>query len=284
MFRYAEAIKVMIALTEKRYNPNAPLSQASCESCRRLKIPCTHIEPEHLSLETLVRECKFATSAFIRGRFSDERFGYELFRRALDKQEELAWLSLVDVYNPLVSRWAKSHPSLMATFEDADYFVNRAFERLWRNVATQPGKFAKFANLKSILRFLKLCVHSAVMDDAPKSPPTRELEMVVGDEKLEVEISVPFKRGEDAQKEFWQVIDKQLRSEEERVVMYGFFVYGMKNREIYAENANLFKDTKQLANLRLNVLRRLARLPQFEQVLRDLIEDNFDSYGAGLSC
>lgn len=271
----------MIALSDQRFNPNMLPLQVSCESCHRLKIPCIHIQPEQLPLETLVRECKTATADFMRGQFSDERFGYELFRRALDKQEELAWLSLVEAYNPLVRGWVKSHPSLTVSFEDIDYFANRAFERLWRNVATQPRKFEQFGNLKSILRFLKMCVHSAVMDDAPKSPPTHNLDTLMGDEKLVEKVSVPFSRGEDAQKEFWQLIDSYLRSEEERMVVYGFFVYGMKNREIYAANPDLFKDTKQLANLRLNVLRRLARLPQFEQVLRDLIEDSF---GSGLSC
>lgn len=232
-----------------------------------------------LPLDTLTAICHTETDNYLRGRLFDSRYGRELFRRALtnektlDNHSELAWESVLQVYGGMVANWVRKHPSFFMRDEDVAYYVNRAFERLWRNIACKYGKFEQFKDLKALLRFLKMCVHSAVMDDAPRNAPDSISVVSLSDQTDQLTLSTQLDLSPLTQGEFWQMIAEHLQSEAEKVAMVGYFYYGMKNRELYAQYPTLFRNTKQLSNIRLNVLRRLARLPQFEQRLREFVDD-----------
>lgn len=225
-----------------------------------------------MSLNQLEAACAQQTARFLRGHDADASFGYELFRRALDLQNNRAWEAVWRVYGDMVAGWVQSHPAFHSSTEEAAYFANRAMERLWINVACKEGKFSNFTTLAAVLRFLKLCVHSAVIDDGPRRPPQAislvKLDDEVGHDQFAVKLDLsPLNKGA-----FWQLIDGHLRSELERIVVLGYFFYGIKNRELYALYSDRFDSSKQIANMRLSVLRRLARLPQFEDTLGDLID------------
>lgn len=276
----------MFTLTETVQHPQLETRNHPCETCQRKQLVCHHIDVSQMAIKFLEIESAKANSGFLNGRFSDTRFGFELFRRALEEHNEEAWCALLRVYHSLVIGWVRSHPNFQFHNEEAAYFVNRAFERLWRNIALKAGKFDKFSELKAILRFLKMCTHSAVIDDAPHQPaslvPLAETDN--GFEDDSVELSVQFDLSPLNKNQFWQLIDAKLQNNEERIVMIGFFYYGMKNREIYAQHPHLFRDTKQIANLRLNVLRRLGRMPQLKGYLQDLIDDSEYYPQQGFSC
>lgn len=225
-------------------------------------------DPTRLPIDLLEEQCLIESQRFQRTGHSATEFGYELCRRALKLQSEVAWVVLMRVYNQLVAHWVRNHPSFASSGEDESYFVNRAFERLWRNIACKPHKFEKFDTLQGLLRFLKLCVHSAVMDDGPRRTPIAETSLETVETLLIGRSGVQL----DTRNQFWQVVQQHLNSEAERIVIAGYFLYGMKNRELAATYPDLFQDSKQLSNLRLTVLRRLARIPAFESKLRDMIE------------
>lgn len=234
-------------------------------------------EIHQLPLDTLASVCRVETDNFLRKRLSDPRYGFELFRRALQGHSDLSWEAILGVYGYLVSSWVRKHPSFPMRDEDINYYVNRAFERLWRNIACKQDKFSKFNNLKSILRFLKMCVHSAVMDDAPRNAPDTIDILSFSGRGAQLDIIEPFTLSQFNKDEFWQLVMAQLNSTAEQVAIIGYFYLGMKNRELYSNYPDLFRSTKQLANIRLNVLRRLARLPQFEQRLSDFLDSGASS-------
>ena len=239
--------------------------------------------PTRLPLDELEACCLREAQRFQRTGQSDSEFGFELCRRALVLQSEQAWSILMRVYGRLVHHWIVTHPNYNHSQEEVDYYVNRTFERLWRNVALKPHKFDKFSTLGALLSFLKLCAHSAVIDDAPKKAANRELPIADFAESLvdpcNIRLSTSF------QAAFWEQVENHLRNEAERTVIIGYFYYGLKNRELAAMYPQLFQNAKQLANLRLTVLRRLARVPAFEQALRAFIEqeDSF-RFGHSLIC
>ena len=88
--------------------------------------------------------------------------GYGLFQQAIVQRVAEAWEQIYQLYTPLVQKWVVRHPSFANTGEDVDYFVNRAFEKMWR--ALTPEKFANFPELKSLLAYLKMCVNSVIID------------------------------------------------------------------------------------------------------------------------
>lgn len=251
-----------------------------------------------LSIEELVQFTQREMRRYLRTSESDTQYSYELFRRALDAQDEAAWYALSTVYHGLLKSWVTNHSKFASSGEDAEYFVNRALERLWRYVALRPGKFANFGDVAALLQYTKMCVHAAVMDDAPAMPVVADLHVLTdGDAGAERELEVrpnqvsieqqercnhlvqdDFEKVE--QSEFWLRVDKFLLDETERIVLFGFFVEGLKNREMLALYPEHFDDTKQISNKRTSILRRLSRNPEFKEVLQDFFHDDRDLSGA----
>jgi hypothetical protein len=223
-------------------------------------------------LRELEQCCLQETAAFRAGSHTNGQYGYELLRRALAEHREPAWEAVLRLYSRQVTQWVRSHPSFAFSIEEEGYYVNRAFERLWRSVALTPQKFERFDSLAALLRFLKLCVHSAVLDDGPSTTAAASMvplhdvsPTALADDSVDLYPSRTT--------EFWSLIDAHLKDKRERIVIYGYFYYGIKNRELLTLFPDAFESSKQLANLRITVLRRLARVPQFEVALRDMVND-----------
>lgn len=204
---------------------------------------------------------------------ADTKASYELFRRALSERNESAWAAVTELYHGMVKKWILNHSKFADSGEEADYFVNRAFERLWRYVACKPGKFAQFDELASILQYLKLCAHASVMDDAPAlSVPT--VSFAPDDGYAYTEDPADMTGGDESyreieQSELWQTIESYLLDETERIVLFGFFVEGLKNRELLNLYPDRFEDAKQISNKRTAILRRLSRNEEFTEILQE---------------
>jgi len=167
-----------------------------------------------------------------------------------------------------VTGWVRRHPAFPESGEEASYFVNRAFEKMW--AALTPTKFLRFPNLKSLLRYLQVCVHSVILDHVRAA------------EQATVEIQVEFSfQGNGAnlpvveeqalarvqRQEFWAKITVRLRNDKERRVLYGSFVLGLKPRELYAEFQNTFSDVNEIYRIKENVLARLRRDAELAELL-----------------
>ena len=117
---------------------------------------------QSLSLSGVARRCAEESDHFFHRREHDPRFCFELFRRAIEERDERAWSLLCDQYRPLVAGWVKRNEAFAGSKENASFFVNGAFAKMWS--AVTPEKFADFDDLKSLLRYLQLCVASVIMD------------------------------------------------------------------------------------------------------------------------
>src|SRR5262245_34251742 len=115
-----------------------------------------------LHLSELARRCAEETERFFAGRGHDSQFCFELFRQAIVEGDAAAWDLVYRQSESLVTGWVVRHTALEASGEAAPYFVNRAFEKMW--AALTPEKFRDFPDLKFLLRYLQMCVHSVLMD------------------------------------------------------------------------------------------------------------------------
>jgi DNA-directed RNA polymerase specialized sigma24 family protein len=221
-----------------------------------------------LALATVARRCAQETDLFFQRQRYDPRFCYELFRRAIAGRSQRAWELVYTQYTPLVMGWVNRHPAFAESGEEVQYFVNRAFERMWRAVTAE--KFSRFRDLKSVLRYLQMCVHSVVLDrvrSAGHAMVARQVEdstagNVVGDRVHEDPALANVRR-----QEFWKQIDARLRNEQERQVVYGSFVLALKPREVVARYPDTFGDVKQVYRIKENVLARLGRDAELENIL-----------------
>jgi hypothetical protein len=216
--------------------------------------------PIQLSIAGLTHRCAQETHRFFQRQAYDPAYCHELFRRAVVENNQEAHTCIYVQYEPLVSGWVERHPSFPVSGEEVQYFVNRAFEKLWRVLT--PEKFARFAELRALLSYLKMCTHSVIVDSA------RARHHVFVDEEPDQVLASLASRQEDVesnairraqQQAFWQLIDARLNDEKERIVVYGSFVLALKPRDLYQQYGQLFADVKEIYRTKQNVMERLRR-------------------------
>ena len=213
-----------------------------------------------MDLLEVARRCSDETERYFAQRNHDPRFCFELFRRAIRERVERAWDLIYLQYRPLVLGWVRRHPAFAASGEDSGYFANCAFERMW--TAIPPERFERFPNLKSLLRYLQMCVSSVIIDHARASRlETLELEA----QRLEADAarSAAWAQTEALarieREELWSQIGRRLLSNKEHIVVQDSFVLGFKPRQVFSRHRDIFADVTEIYRIKENVLARLRR-------------------------
>ncbi|HZD10860.1 MAG TPA: sigma-70 family RNA polymerase sigma factor [Candidatus Binatia bacterium] len=219
-----------------------------------------------LSLTSLAQHCAEESDHFFHRRDHDPRYCFELFRRAIVEHNERAWTYLCDNYRPLVGGWVRRNRAFASSGEEIDYFVNGAFAKMWSAMSAE--KFDSFSDLKSLLRYLQLCVSSVVTDHARNAEYHEMLEdlppSVEEDEGKGVE-DVALARTE--REDFWQAISQRLNDDKERLVLHYSYIVGFKPGQIYDEKQDVFEDVHEIYRIKENVLARLRRDTGLQELL-----------------
>jgi len=229
-----------------------------------------HVDP-HVRLLTivgLVHRCAQETELFFQRKPYDPRYCFELFRRAIVGRNQQAWESIYGQYLRLVTGWVQRHPLHATSGEEAQFFANSAFEKMW--TALTPEKFERFPDLKSVLRYLQMCVHSAIVDYVRQAAYTTEefsadlspLDDQDSGADLEAQVL-----GQVNNEEFWRLISERLNDDKERRVVYGCFILDLKPRELHAQSGRMFADVSEIYRVKQNVLTRLRRDPALAKFL-----------------
>ena len=190
----------------------------------------------------------------------DEDIAYKLFQRALVTRDEAAWAALYAKYRGLVRAWLVQQPGV-ASADDLDDLAVRAFARFWQ--AVPPERFVLFPNLASLLRYLKLCAVTALIDEGrarhtgecrpvgnEPAPPTS----AAGIEDLVLDRL--------AAESLWQAVEAALPDPAERLVIRLSFVAGLKPRQIAAGYGQVFSSVDAVYHLKRLALDRLRRSPR----------------------
>jgi hypothetical protein len=230
----------------------------------------TQIDVQILSLSSLSHRCARESDQFFNRHEHDPRFCFELFRRALLERDELAWTRIYNQYERLVSHWVKRHEAFPASGEEVDFFVIEAYSRMWTGIT--PEKFETFDDLKSILRYLQMCVSSVLVDFVRK----KEYKLKVIDTE---ELPHQFDSGEPefeeriidevVRQKFWQLVKDQLQDEREECVVNAMFVLDLKPREVVVRFKHIFDNVQEVYRVKENLLARLGRNDALKQFLND---------------
>ena len=216
-------------------------------------------DPHLLDLLSVSDRCARQTELFFRRQPTDSRYCFELFRRAMVDRNQHAWERLYAQYRPLVAGWVKKHSGFTACGDDVPHLVNCAFQKMWS--AMTPAKFAGFADVKPLLRYLQMCVHSAIVDALRSAESLEDVDpsgfsRVRGQSAASVEDQA-LARVQSL--ELWQVILARMKDDRERKVVHGSFALGLKPRELCAEFPAEFQDVNEVYRIKENVLGRLRR-------------------------
>ena len=224
---------------------------------------------KQVPLVGIARRCAQETTLFFQKKRHNPRFCFEMFRRAIVERDQDAWGLVYTQYRPLVIGWIRRHSSFPASGEEVQYFVNRAFEKMW--VALPPERFQRFPDLKSLLRYLQMCAHSAIIDDSRRA----QLQLVdLEPEGHSGQAATDGAPGGEQEwdrfrrEELWQQVTARLNDDRERIIVYGSFVLALKPRELYAQFEESFRDVKEVYRIKENVLARLGRDTELQKILR----------------
>jgi DNA-directed RNA polymerase specialized sigma24 family protein len=225
-------------------------------------------EPKALTLAGIAHRCTRETELFFQRKGYDPRYCFELLRRAIVERDERAWELVYAQYRPQVAGWVERHAAFPVCGEEAQYFVNRAFEKIW--LAVTPDRFGEFPDLKSLLRYLQMCVHSVVLDQL-RVAEAAAVDVWTDRASVESEMQGPTVEDHvvtDLQSQaLWDLINERLRNEKERYVAYGSFVLALKAAEIYAGARDTFADVNEVYRVKENVLARLRRDANLKELL-----------------
>lgn len=252
------------------------------------------IEVEAMALDTLRQLCAQEGEL-------DPRSCYELFRRAIQNGDQLAWEAVFDQYSPRAASWVERHPLFPALREESEYFVNWAFTKMWRTLS--PEKLARFYALAPALRYLQMCIHSALVDFArlrawdaltdeyvdpidetattPGSPGRpSELRVSRGGSAGAEEQAYSHRRGES----LWNLLGEHFQDDRERRAAYGTFVLALTPEQVQAQYPARFQDTQEVMEVEEALLGRLRQdeslvegLNLDREITRKMIEERLTS-------
>ena len=211
-----------------------------------------------LSTSELARRCAAEQEQYRQRQPVDERAGLELFRRAMQQRDELAWALIYQQWRPLLLRWLLQHPSASLVLErdPPESYITAALSKFWQATARVQGPQQGFATLPEILAYLRRCLNSVVLDVVRQA----RARLAEAPEEAAAHLAVsPPSEGTGA--DLWGCIERALPDERERRLIYLRYVLGYQPREIVAAYPQDFPSAAKLYLLERNILLRLRRHP-----------------------
>jgi len=180
----------------------------------------------------------------------------ELFRRAIEQQDQLAWEAIVDLYRGLLLASCSRVVIRRLVPEDDQFYVERAYERFWQ--ATRNAGIGQFRDLGAILSYLKMCLSSVLLDDARarRRQATVSLDDVSAESRLSDDpAGMAASRG--AGRELWRAIEAELHDDDERLIARLSLLQGMPARHIRMRHPERFARIEDIYRIKRNIVERL---------------------------
>jgi len=214
----------------------------------------------------LAGRCEQETERYFHQQSHDPRYCFELFRRAIQAGDQAAWDIVCNQYQPLVTGWVRQHSGFQNSGEEIQYFVNGAFGKIFSTIT--PVRFDGFSDVGALLRYLKLCVHSVIVDYNRSAEQMSLYPLEEASNTVSTDPAVEEQEIDRAhQKTFWEWINTRLNDDKERAVIYGSFVLALKPQEIFDLFPNRFTDIDEIYRVKQNVISRLRRDPEFRKLM-----------------
>lgn len=219
-------------------------------------------------LAEIASACRAETEKFLRNLPSCADYCYELFRRAICQRDQPAWEAVLAQYRGIVLSWVRQHSAASSLREDDEYWINRAFTRFWGAIGAD--RFSRFETLAALLKYLKMCVNSVLLDDmrARAVAQVESLDEQPAEQAGNTVDAEVMAVGRLAGGELWQTIAAEIADEAERVVVYLSFALDMKPAEIFERYRALYASVGDVYRIKRNVLERLRRSPAIQTFLR----------------
>jgi hypothetical protein len=210
-----------------------------------------------LPLAVLARRCAQETAVGNHRPANDGRYGFELLRRALADGSSAAFTAVHTIYTPQVTQWVSSHPQFAHTGESAEYVAAHALRAFY--FALRGPAFARFASLPPLLRYLKLCVHTAIVHELRDQPAPRPLPLATTPALTDQPA-----RDTRAAAELWHQLCALLPDERDQLLARLVFVQRLGPREIVAAFPAQWRDARAVSGALYRIRRTLRTDPALQ--------------------
>lgn len=223
------------------------------------------IELQQMTVSDLAQRCAQETDLYFHQKEHDPSYCFELFRRAIQESNQAAWEIICVQYQPLVSGWVRQHHAFQDSGEEIQYFVNGAFGKIFSTITS--NRFEGFSDIGFLLRYLKLCVHSVILDYKRSAEQINPYPLEEALNNASTDPTVEDQQLDQADRQaLWDWINAWLNDQKERLVVYGSFALALKPQEIYDLFRDQFSDVDEVYRVKQNVISRLRRDPEFRKL------------------
>jgi len=209
---------------------------------------------DEMDIFELVDRCMNEIDNFRHGKPTNDKYGLELFRRALKECDPIAWEIIELHFTEMMLQWMRSHPlrNIARNHDSDENYSAQAFSRFWQ--ATVGNEQIQFRSLAAILRYLRASLNGIILDTLRAYSRPREIELPEVGEPGE-----PFVIEQDEEDEVWEVIRDLLHDERQLRVAFLIYHCGLKPREIVKFRSHEFPDVREIYQLRRIIFERLQR-------------------------
>jgi DNA-directed RNA polymerase specialized sigma24 family protein len=218
----------------------------------------SHVEEtEQLSITAICHRCREQTARFRRREPHDDRYCFDMIRRAIVDRDQRCWDAMTEIYHDLVIGWCRRAGADEAALAD---LAADTWSRFWQAYTVDKLNGAG-RNTSAILAYLKLCARSVVFDEArrrERAEPYGELGEGGAWDEDAAESRVP--KVEHADRDaFWSLIGEHLKDERERLLLYLSYELDLTPADIHRRYPDQFPAVDDVYKGRRNILERLSR-------------------------
>jgi hypothetical protein len=225
--------------------------------------------PKRISTSNLIDQVQREIQEYTSRQSSDDRYSYELFRRACVLRDEHAWSGICHLYSSLISSWilrAVSNTAL--TSEEVASLTNATFAKFARSIT--PRKFDDFPTIKHLLAYCKQTACSVALDEMRYQQPHQLYEQPFEDVEHEPLFNDPAEivLARLESNELWQILSREMKSEAEQLTLHHLYVLGWPPRQLQQRFPQAFPSVDDVYRVNRNLIERLRRNRKLRELLK----------------
>lgn len=193
-----------------------------------------------------------------------ENYCVELFRRAIEENDEDSWEIVRENYLRLVLKWVNGciTADSMPNHIEGEDVAQQVFLEFAHSYTAE--KLYRADGLQSILCYLKSCVYSECQRICRKnkveticfSDESFRVDLIVGESDTDLIITIDSES-------LWRLVETLCNNADEKLLVQATFVWDMKPAEIAVKYPESFATAHDVSLLKQKLLSRLKRHPKF---------------------
>ncbi len=192
-------------------------------------------------------------------------YGFELFRRAIEERDNLAWETLYQRHCRLIYSWIHNTVSIRLTVQEREDLIQEIWMKFYRNIIRCGTPLSNhFQHVGGLFNYLKKCVLTVIRDHqrrrAKENKLHKKLETYAPQLYSAPETFVLNSISRQAQAEAvnrW--IISNITDPEEQLIISCSYKQGLTPREIVKHYPDQFHNVQKVYRIKERILKRARR-------------------------